>query len=60
MTHANINMIALNAIKSSLFPKELYTFEKMNRVSGKVNFISFDHIYVNLAYFLMNCTDLRR
>ena len=42
----SIKMIAVNVIKSSLIPKELYTFVQMSHVSIDMIFISFDYILI--------------
>ena len=45
-------MIAVNVIKSSLIPKEIYTFVQMNHVNTNMDFISFD--YFNITLFLIS------
>ena len=60
MTHVSIKVVALNFMKSCLFPKEIYTFAKMNHVIIQVNFVNFDKLYINALYFLRKYTHLRR
>ena len=44
MSHVSIKVIALNFIKSILFPRKLYTFAKMKHVCIKVKFIKLDKL----------------
>ena len=48
----SIKMIAVNVMKSSLIPKEIYKFVHMNHVNTNMDFISFD--YFNITLFLIS------
>ena len=49
MSHVSIKVIALNFIKSHLFPRKLYTFSQMHHVCIKVNFIMLDKLAKHLV-----------
>ena len=45
MDHGSVKVTALNFIRPSLLPEDLYTLTEMNHVSIEMNFINSDKLY---------------